>query len=169
MATILRSNLIFSHLYSEEDLRHALYHGLLVVSGVTSGAGRVKPSAGRCPRAHPAAGADGPRAGAAAAPEPARDGGAAAGVQPRAKRRAAGRRPRHLPGPRPHPLRPRPPLAPRRDGVRRLQRVGLRFYLRATRGKFQWEFDSAKNHKRQRRKRQSVTAKLEKSQTPKFV
>jgi len=30
-------------------------------------------------------------------------------------------------------------------------------------------FDSAKNHKRQRRKRQSVTAKLEKSQTPKFV
>ena len=33
-----------------------------------------------------------------------------------------------------------------------------------------WEaFDSAKNHKRQRRKRQSVTAKREKSQTPKFV
>jgi len=30
-------------------------------------------------------------------------------------------------------------------------------------------FDSAKNHKRQRRKRQSVTAKREKSQTPKFV
>jgi len=30
-------------------------------------------------------------------------------------------------------------------------------------------FDSAKNHKRQRRKRQSVTAKWEKSQTPKFV
>jgi len=30
-------------------------------------------------------------------------------------------------------------------------------------------FDSAKNHKRQRRKRQSVTAKGEKSQTPKFV
>jgi len=30
-------------------------------------------------------------------------------------------------------------------------------------------FDSAKNHKRQRRKRQSVTAKQEKSQTPKFV
>ena len=29
--------------------------------------------------------------------------------------------------------------------------------------------DSAKNHKRQRRKRQSVTAKGEKSQTPKFV
>jgi len=29
--------------------------------------------------------------------------------------------------------------------------------------------DSAKNHKRQRRKRQSVTAKREKSQTPKFV
>jgi len=29
-------------------------------------------------------------------------------------------------------------------------------------------FDSAKNHKRQRRKRQSVTAKREKSQTPKF-
>jgi len=28
---------------------------------------------------------------------------------------------------------------------------------------------SAKNHKRQRRKRQSVTAKREKSQTPKFV
>ena len=27
-------------------------------------------------------------------------------------------------------------------------------------------FDSAKNHKRQRRKRQSVTAKQEKSQTP---
>ena len=27
----------------------------------------------------------------------------------------------------------------------------------------------AKNHKRQRRKRQSVTAKREKSQTPKFV
>ena len=30
-------------------------------------------------------------------------------------------------------------------------------------------FDSAKNHKHQRRKRQSVTAKREKSQTPKFV
>jgi len=30
-------------------------------------------------------------------------------------------------------------------------------------------FDSAKNHKRQRRKRQSVTIKREKSQTPKFV
>jgi len=30
-------------------------------------------------------------------------------------------------------------------------------------------FDSAKSHKRQRRKRQSVTAKREKSQTPKFV
>jgi len=30
-------------------------------------------------------------------------------------------------------------------------------------------FDSAKNDKRQRRKRQSVTAKREKSQTPKFV
>ena len=30
-------------------------------------------------------------------------------------------------------------------------------------------FDSAKYHKRQRRKRQSVTAKQEKSQTPKFV
>jgi len=30
-------------------------------------------------------------------------------------------------------------------------------------------FDSAENHKRQRRKRQSVTAKREKSQTPKFV
>jgi len=30
-------------------------------------------------------------------------------------------------------------------------------------------FGSAKNHKRQRRKRQSVTAKREKSQTPKFV
>ena len=30
-------------------------------------------------------------------------------------------------------------------------------------------FDSAKNHKRQRRKRQSGTAKREKSQTPKFV
>jgi len=30
-------------------------------------------------------------------------------------------------------------------------------------------FDSAKNHKRKCRKRQSVTAKREKSQTPKFV
>jgi len=30
-------------------------------------------------------------------------------------------------------------------------------------------FDSAKNHKRQRLKRQSVPAKREKSQTPKFV
>jgi len=30
-------------------------------------------------------------------------------------------------------------------------------------------FDSVKKHKRQRRKRQSVTAKREKSQTPKFV
>jgi len=29
--------------------------------------------------------------------------------------------------------------------------------------------DSAKNHKRQRRKRQSLTAKREKSQTPKFA
>ena len=35
---------------------------------------------------------------------------------------------------------------------------------------FLWgAFDSAKKHKRQRRKRQSVTAKREKSQTPKFV
>ena len=31
------------------------------------------------------------------------------------------------------------------------------------------EFDSAKKHKRQRRKRQSVNAEREKSQTPKFV
>jgi len=30
-------------------------------------------------------------------------------------------------------------------------------------------FDSAKNHKRKRRKRQSVTAKRKMSQTPKFV
>ena len=30
-------------------------------------------------------------------------------------------------------------------------------------------FDSAKNHKRQCRQRQSATAKREKSQTPKFV
>jgi len=30
-------------------------------------------------------------------------------------------------------------------------------------------FDSAKSHKRQRRKRQSVTAKRKNSQTPKFV
>jgi len=30
-------------------------------------------------------------------------------------------------------------------------------------------FDSTKNHKRQRHKRQSVTAKREKSQMPKFV
>jgi len=30
-------------------------------------------------------------------------------------------------------------------------------------------FDSVKTHKRQRRKRQSVTAKREKSQTPKFT
>ena len=34
---------------------------------------------------------------------------------------------------------------------------------------FREAFDSAKNHKRQRRKRQSVTAKREKSQTPKSV
>jgi len=39
------------------------------------------------------------------------------------------------------------------------------FFLHKSRG----AFDSAKNHKRQRRKRQSVTAKSEKSQTPKFV
>jgi len=35
--------------------------------------------------------------------------------------------------------------------------------------KYRGAFDSAKNDKRQRRKRQSVTAKREKSQTPKFV
>ena len=35
--------------------------------------------------------------------------------------------------------------------------------------KYRGAFDSAKNHKRQHRKRQSVTAKREKSQTPKFV
>jgi len=35
--------------------------------------------------------------------------------------------------------------------------------------KLRGAFDSAKNHKRQRRKRQSVTAKREKSQTPKFA
>jgi len=34
---------------------------------------------------------------------------------------------------------------------------------------FRGAFDSAKNHKRQRRKRQPVTAKREKSQTPKFA
>jgi len=34
---------------------------------------------------------------------------------------------------------------------------------------FRGAFDSTKNHKRQRRKRQSVDAKREKSQTPKFV
>ena len=34
---------------------------------------------------------------------------------------------------------------------------------------FRGAFDSANNHKRQRRKRQSVTAKRKKSQTPKFV
>jgi len=34
---------------------------------------------------------------------------------------------------------------------------------------FRGAFDSAKNHKRQRRKRQSVTTEREKSQTPKFV
>jgi len=36
-------------------------------------------------------------------------------------------------------------------------------------GRIRGAFDSAKNHKRQRRKRQSVTAKRERSQTPKFV
>jgi len=36
-------------------------------------------------------------------------------------------------------------------------------------GQYGGAFDSAKNHKRPRRKRQSVTAKREKSQTPKFV
>ena len=45
-----------------------------------------------------------------------------------------------------------------------LARAGL-LLLSPTRG----AFDSAKSHKRQRRKRQSVTAKREKSQTPKFV
>ena len=39
----------------------------------------------------------------------------------------------------------------------------------ATNGHERGASDSAKNHKRQRRKRQSVTAKREKSQTPKFV
>ena len=34
---------------------------------------------------------------------------------------------------------------------------------------FRGAFGSAKNHKRLRRKRQSVTAKREKSQTPTFV
>jgi len=35
--------------------------------------------------------------------------------------------------------------------------------------KYWGAFDSAKNHMRQRHKLQSVTAKREKSQTPKFV
>jgi len=35
--------------------------------------------------------------------------------------------------------------------------------------KYRGAFDSAKNNKRQRRKCQSVTAKREKSQTPKVV
>jgi len=35
--------------------------------------------------------------------------------------------------------------------------------------RFRGAFDSAKNHKRQRRKRQSVTAKREKLHTPMFV
>ena len=35
--------------------------------------------------------------------------------------------------------------------------------------KYMEEFDSGKNRKRQRRKRHSVTAKREKSQTPRFV
>jgi len=36
-------------------------------------------------------------------------------------------------------------------------------------GEVREAFNGAKNHKRQRRKGQSVTAKREKSQTPKFV
>jgi len=41
---------------------------------------------------------------------------------------------------------------------------------RYTQGKKTWgTFDSAEKHKRQRRKRQSETAKREKSQTSKFV
>jgi len=41
--------------------------------------------------------------------------------------------------------------------------------LTQNRWAYRGAFDSAKNHKRQGRKRQSVTAKREKSQTPKFV
>jgi len=42
-------------------------------------------------------------------------------------------------------------------------------FVEATKSLSRGAFDSAKNHKRQRRKRQSVTAKREKSQTPKFL
>jgi len=43
------------------------------------------------------------------------------------------------------------------------------FFIYFFKAKLWGAFDSAKNHKRQRRKRQSVTAKRGKSQTPKFV
>jgi len=48
-------------------------------------------------------------------------------------------------------------------------KLSVRFCFSFRRELFSGAFDSAKNHKRQRRKRQSVTAKREKSQTPKFV
>jgi len=45
----------------------------------------------------------------------------------------------------------------------------LRFSSLRKKGIERGAFDSAKNHERQRRKRQSVTAKREKLQTPKFA
>jgi len=57
--------------------------------------------------------------------------------------------------------------------MRRVGRVkdsGKKLKKKLFKMSFYWgAIDSAKNHKRQRRKRQSVTAKREKSQTPKFV
>jgi len=62
------------------------------------------------------------------------------------------------------------PLPPS-DAVRqqKIYFTGLFQFSIVTIKKIWAAFDSAKNHKRQRRKRQSVTAKREKSQTPKFV
>jgi len=53
--------------------------------------------------------------------------------------------------------------------------AAAKFLVEATKKSFvvrnfvEGAFDCAKNHKHQRRKRQSVTAKRVKSQTPKFV
>ena len=47
--------------------------------------------------------------------------------------------------------------------------LGILTKRKTSEGESGGKLDSAKNYKRQRRKRQSVTAKREKLQTPKFV
>jgi len=76
---------------------------------------------------------------------------------------------------KPHPLQP--PVQIKQTSILRTNFVQPKqiptrvfyFFSVFCASQFWGAFDSAKNHDRQRRKSQSVTAKRQKSQTPKFV